>query len=150
MKKTLFGDSRLPPRFWAKVEVRDSGCWEWVASRSVSGYGWFKVRGKSRNAHREACSAFHGEAPEGAVAMHACDNPPCVNPEHLTWGSRTDNLEDAISKGRRTYHRKTTCPRGHAYSDENTYINPGGAQTCRECYRGHWRRWNERRRKSRE
>lgn len=145
-----FGDSALPPRYWNKVQEVDSGCWEWTASRSkTTGYGYFRVEGKTRNAHRIMCLAAHGEPSEARpFALHACDNRICVNPYHLRWGSPGENLQDAVDRGRlvRGIHNlsKTHCPRGHEYTHENTYLSKIG-RSCRECYRAHWRAWNERR-----
>lgn len=79
-----FGDPCLPERFWQKVRVRDSGCWEWIGTiRSVRGYGCFQFNGKSLAAHRLSYSSLVGPIPEGLHIDHLCRFTECVNPEHL-------------------------------------------------------------------
>jgi hypothetical protein len=80
-------------------------CWLWTGSddgRSDSGegYGKFLYEGRSIRAHRVAYMLTHGEIPEGNCIMHMCDNPKCVNPEHLLPGTHKENMADKISKGR--------------------------------------------------
>ena len=92
-------------RFWAKVEKTD-GCWLWQAGRDRDGYGVFGVKTESRwvqvRAHRLAYEMTLGSVPEGMWVLHRCDNPPCVNPEHLFLGTVRDNVDDSVRKGRHT------------------------------------------------
>lgn len=144
-----FGDERLPGRFWQKVRKQPDGCWVWTASTSkTTGYGWYRLEGKTVSAHRLICRSFHGEPPSGMnYALHFCDNRACVNPGHLRWGSAQDNTNDMFSRGRnQTYTRKDTCGKGHPMTGENVYHSPRGARSCRECGRQWWREWNRRRR----
>lgn len=89
-------------RFNAKfVRGADSQCWEWMGARGRLGYGIFGVRGTSVGAHRVALEMATGEpAPEGMLACHRCDNPPCVNPKHLYWGTHQSNSDDAVARSR--------------------------------------------------
>lgn len=67
------------------------------------GYGVVQVEGKQRLAHRMAYINAHGltlEDIHGKVVRHTCDNPPCVNPDHLLIGSHSDNMKDMWSRGR--------------------------------------------------
>jgi len=83
-------------------------CWPWQASttRGPFGYGQIGWNGKMWLAHRVAYwLAFGPFAPELCV-LHRCDNPPCCNPDHLFLGTRKDNAEDMVNKGRYTQHRK--------------------------------------------
>lgn len=86
-------------RFMEKVSKGESGCWLWQAGKLPRGYGLFSFRGRSRLAHRAAYAMFNGPLDKRDV-MHSCDNPSCVNPAHLSLGTRVDNMQDAVSKGR--------------------------------------------------
>lgn len=75
-------------------------CLEWQGSRHNQGYGIFWRDGKRIYAHREIYEASHGPIPKGMCVCHTCDNPPCINPEHLFLGTYLDNTRDMMSKGR--------------------------------------------------
>lgn len=78
----------------------ESGCIEWQKSKNSRGYGKFKTGGKTVSAHRFSYEAHNGPIPDGAVVRHACDNPPCVNPDHLLVGTHADNSMDAVTRNR--------------------------------------------------
>lgn len=84
----------------------DGGCWEWNGSRHVRG-GYGQISGSRKSgplkAHRVAYELQNGEIPEGHLIRHSCDNPPCVNPSHLSSGTSRDNSQDAVSRGRATH-----------------------------------------------
>lgn len=79
--------------------LTSSGCMEFPGSRTKKGYGSVNVSGKTTQAHRYAYYVHIGN-PSGGVVMHTCDNPGCVNPDHLTLGSQKDNMDDMVQKGR--------------------------------------------------
>lgn len=88
-------------RFKSKFTPSDAGCWEWHARRNEHGYGIFVIgHAKAYLAHRVSFEHFHGAIPEGRHVLHRCDNPCCVNPEHLFSGTQADNVRDMIEKGR--------------------------------------------------
>lgn len=105
-------------RFWKKVDKNgpilrpDLGrCWEWTASRIWSGYGQFRDgSSKMTGAHRFAYEQTQGPLPEGAMVLHRCDNPPCVNPTHLFLGDNSVNMLDASEKGRLNPRRGAASP----------------------------------------
>lgn len=97
-----------PEAFWARVN-KTATCWIWTGSISrTDGYGVHHRPTGYKMAHRVAYELTHGPIPDGLIAMHACDNPPCVNPDHLQLGTKLDNNRDSMAKGR----RRTTPPRG--------------------------------------
>lgn len=95
----------LEERFREKfVQGSVEECWEWLASKNGAGYGQINTcpphipSGKMIAAHRLALILATGK--EGEVAMHLCDNPGCVNPNHLRWGTTLENVADRTTKGR--------------------------------------------------
>jgi len=95
-------------RFWDKVDVRcEDECWEWKASRHRAGYGGFYLNGKTVGSHVVSYFLKNGPVPKGKMVLHACDNPPCVNPKHLFAGDNSENMKDMHLKGRSaiTYHK---------------------------------------------
>lgn len=89
-------------QFWSKVDVQDdlSVCWPWTRGTTKSGYGAFKVDGKSMGAHRVAVRLFGRDVPSGVIVRHKCDNPLCCNPYHLDLGSHNDNVRDRVERSR--------------------------------------------------
>ena len=75
------------------------GCIEYPGAR-MKGYGWRWFRGKATFAHRAAWIAAFGPIPEGMCVLHRCDNPPCINLDHLFLGTKRDNYDDMVAKGR--------------------------------------------------
>ena len=88
-------------RFMEKVDRNGpGGCWLWLVSQFPEGYGSFKVDGKTRQSHRVSWVLHRSPIPEGMDVLHSCDNPPCVNPDHLFLGTHVDNMADRDKKGR--------------------------------------------------
>lgn len=82
-----------------RVQLTETGCWEWQGVMHHSGYGCFKDKGQFRYTHRAAYEAFHGPT-EGLFVCHRCDNPRCCYPGHLFLGSHKENMADMKAKGR--------------------------------------------------
>lgn len=100
----MFKGKSQAERFKMQYKESPSGCWEWVGSRDVDGYGLFKgdhLGQIFKKAHRWSF-AFHNDQtiPEGTSVCHSCDNPSCVNPAHLWLGSTKENQQDKWKKGR--------------------------------------------------
>lgn len=116
-------------RFMAKVILAASGCWNWHGGKDRKGYGKFSI-GSSKNpdgtrrnsmvsAHRAAYEIFIGPIPtasgfHGTCVLHKCDNPSCVNPDHLFLGSNADNVHDMDAKGRRVNRQALGSAHGNA------------------------------------
>ena len=87
--------------FWERTVVTDSGCWEWTGCRLPTGYGHIGFyQNRNCGTHRVAWILTHGDIPKGLCVCHKCDNPPCINPDHLFLGTRADNVHDRDAKGR--------------------------------------------------
>lgn len=91
-------------QFWARIEKQD-GCWEWTGNADGQGYARFKVDRVTHFGHRYSYELHHGPIPEGLVVRHKCDNPPCVNPDHLEIGTHQDNMNDMIARGRAAWQK---------------------------------------------
>lgn len=80
----------------------ETDCWIWIGSRTLTGYGQMRVGGHRTKflAHRIGYVHRFGPIKNGAILMHECDNPSCVNPDHVKPGTVLKNAWDRINKGR--------------------------------------------------
>jgi hypothetical protein len=89
----------ITDRFWEKVEKTDT-CWNWTAYKQ-NGYGYFRVNNKIITAHRFSFQLKHNRLIKDKLCiLHSCDNPKCVNPDHLSEGTQLDNINDMCNKER--------------------------------------------------
>ena len=95
-------DAKLPERIEATGwNLNDRGCWEWKGRRDQYGYPMIKYAAKQVRVHRAMWEIANGKKiPQGHYALHSCDNPPCMNPDHISTGTQQENMDDMVSKGR--------------------------------------------------
>lgn len=90
-----------PPAERLRVQVeRVGGCLEFMGYRNSSGYGELTIDRKFVLAHRLSYELSFGPIPDGLIVRHKCDNPPCVDPDHLEVGTHSDNFRDRDERGR--------------------------------------------------
>lgn len=134
-----YADTRLPERFWSKVEPGDE-CWRWTGALTL-GYGSFRVGGRGSKllqAHRHAYLELVGPVAAGLVLDHLCRTRSCVNPDHLEPVTIAENIRRGVGASALNA-AKIQCDSGHPFNEANTYTTGRGWRRCRECSRRHKR-----------
>lgn len=119
-----------PENFWSKTHPSESGCLEWAAQVTAHGYGRVAWHGKKRLAHRVAMYLHGGLSDLDAdiCVLHKCDNRLCCNPQHLFVGTKQDNTQDAMYKGRHV------VPKGKGETSGNAKLTNAEAVEIRKRY----------------
>ncbi len=112
--------------FMSRVEKTNT-CWLWTAGKNGDGYGNWSLNGRNINAHRASYILFVGEIPNGLHVCHNCDNPSCVNPDHLWLGTYKDNAQDRARKGRNNSRK--------GESHGNSKLTEDDVREIRQLYR---------------
>jgi DNA-binding transcriptional regulator YiaG len=107
-----------------------TGCWEWSAGKFADGYGAIWTSGTVRRAHRVSYEIHCGSIPDGLHVLHRCDNPICINPEHLFLGTNADNAADKTAKGRQA--REARLPQTKLSDDDVRTIRASSGATQNE------------------
>ncbi len=99
----------LVSRFLSRISdhLEPNGCRLWLGPFNRDGYGRI-FDGETTTAHRVAYKLAHGEIPAGLMVLHSCDNPPCINADHLRLGTALDNVADMVTRGRQRHTAKLT------------------------------------------
>lgn len=100
--RACYAEARTVPveeRIWPKVTKTET-CWEWTGAHTQEGQGQIRVSGATKLVTRIVWELTNGPIPPGLFVCHHCDNPSCVRPDHLFLGTQTDNMQDAVAKGR--------------------------------------------------
>ena len=135
-------------RFYSKVQINNqTGCWEWVGSKTKDGYGQFRLGKRIRAPHQISWEWYYGALiPPSMEIDHTCRIRHCVNPDHLQLVVQGFNgKQGGLSNGQKQKNR-THCKRGHEFTPENTYVYPDGRRLrqlrCRQAKknRSHFRR----------
>lgn len=110
----------------------ETGCWRWLSGHDRDGYAmFFAQRGATPRAARFIYLQTVGSIPDAYVIDHLCRNRGCVNPAHLEPVTNREN----ILRGRRPLGERKHCPRGHEFTEANTYRPPNGrGRVCRRCH----------------
>lgn len=105
--KCLKGREKDAKRFQKYVLItKDSECWIWTGYRDKDGYGGSCLDGKGQRANRVSYQIYKGGTPKDLFVLYKCDNPTCVNPDHLFLGTVFENIEDMVNKGRQAKGNK--------------------------------------------
>jgi hypothetical protein len=129
-----YAQEPLEKRFWKKVQKAEPNeCWEWQGAISKNGYGVIGHNGTNRGAHRVSYEIHNGAVPAGMNVLHSCDNRSCVNPNHLRSGTQSENIKEAVDKGRKFVPCASgeKNPKSKLTQEQANYIksNPGMRHT---------------------
>jgi len=121
-------------RFYSKIKFnKETWCWDWVGTTLQRGYGHFSIKRKIWRSHRLSFAIHKGELIEGLTLDHLCRNRACCNPEHLEQVTSKVNILRGESVSAKNA-KKTHCPQGHEYDEQNTYVSPTNGRSCRKCF----------------
>lgn len=130
--------AELRKRILRRATQVDSGCLLWNKDKG-NGYGDLRFKYVLREVHVWSYLAWNGTIPANHHIDHTCNTGLCVEPSHLEAVTQSENNRRMNARGRNGMSKKTHCPRGHAYTKENTQLVRNGSGTlsrrCRTCRR---------------
>ena len=92
--------TKLPAFILEAVKINDDGCWIWQRNLSNQGYARIGINRKNYKVARLVAEYIYGDS-NGKFCLHSCDNPACVAPDHLRWGTPKENTNDMDQRNRR-------------------------------------------------
>ncbi len=143
--------SGLPKHLESKIIPEpNSGCWLWMGAHGKYGHGQTRAKNKNTTAHRAVYEILVGLVPKGLLLDHFwCDNPPCVNPEHVRPASYQENTLRSDKTIAAKFLIRNCCVQGHEFNESNTaFENRSRARLCLTCretqipYQKQWRKEN--------
>ena len=109
--------------------IDENNCWVCTShTKDLCGYPLMYIDGKLQTLSRYIYRTYKGEIPEGMYVLHTCDNPNCINPEHLYLGTQLDNMRDMVNKGRSV----------HRYGKDNPMYNKKHTEQTRQKMKDAW------------
>ena len=121
-----------------RIKKLNSGCWIWQGYLDKDGYGKLQINNKRDRAHRWSYKIFKKDVSKDILICHHCDNPSCVNPNHLFSGTQKDNMQDAVKKNRMSCGEKhfskinpQLVSRGKKHSKIMKKVSAKGEKHCR-------------------
>jgi hypothetical protein len=120
-----------------RCKITENDCWLWQGSCTDRGYGNVKYKNRTWRIHR-LMWILHGNKFDDEMELdHTCKNITCCNPNHLEQIVHSENVQRGNLKyvSSKVYGTRTHCPKGHAYSGNNLYVDPKNQRRCRQCAR---------------
>lgn len=106
--ESLQSKKTIRERIESKIIINENGCWNYSGGKDRCGYGRIKIGKHSIGAHKAYFIMVIGDYDQDSLELlHSCDNPSCVNPEHISTGTHKENMHDCINKGRHTCQTKS-------------------------------------------
>lgn len=117
--------------------IEDDGCLLWTGTSDPDGYGLAALRGTKKRWKtfrvNRLVLALKLDRPLTAWALHHCDVPGCINPEHLYEGTQKDNERDKLARGRHALAKRTHCKNNHEFAKHSRPRADGRGRTCTAC-----------------
>jgi hypothetical protein len=105
--------------------ILSNGCVEWRHTKNNDGYGYIRIDNKIHRTHQLSYRLFVGDIPKDKIVCHACNNPSCINPNHLYLGTQADNMQD---RSRRGTVRRGAVVKGREYKQIVNWLKDGVPQ----------------------